>query len=62
MFDACLIELASRRVLWTATIDSSTWSGHDIVLKHLQKTLYDAAYAEQLLKAVADQMKLDGII
>jgi hypothetical protein len=62
VFDACLMELASRRALWTATIDTSTWSGHDIVLKHWQKTLYDAAYAEQLLKAVADQMKRDGII
>jgi hypothetical protein len=62
VFSAQLIDPASRRLIWKATIDTSTWSGQDIVMKHVEKTLYDDAYAAQLLKAVTTQLKQDGVI
>lgn len=62
VFDAKLIDAGSNRVVWKATIDTSTWSGNDFVLDGVKKTLYDDSYAEQLLKSLADRMKEDGVI
>jgi hypothetical protein len=62
VFSALLFDPASRRTIWKASIDTSTWSGQDIVLKHVDKTLYDDAYAASLIKAVIVQLKQDGLI
>lgn len=62
VFSALLINPDGRSTLWRATIDTSAWTGQDIVLKHMSKTLYDEAYATQLLTAIANQMKVDGVI
>jgi hypothetical protein len=62
VFSVILINPEKKRAIWKATIDTSTWSGQDIVLKHMDKTLYDDAYAQQLLKAVVNQMKQDQVI
>lgn len=62
VFSAVLFHPASRRVIWRANIDASTWVGTDIVLRNVQKTTLDDAYAAQLLNAVAEQMQQDGVI
>jgi hypothetical protein len=62
VFDANLIEAITRHVVWRASIDTSTWRGRDLVNENFKQTLYDESYAEQLLKALAEQMKQDGVI
>ncbi|MDP1655160.1 MAG: hypothetical protein Q8K91_08475 [Hylemonella sp.] len=62
VFSVLLIDPDARRTIWRATIDTSTWSGQDFVLKNVSKTLYDESYASQLLSAIANQMKIDGVI
>lgn len=62
VFDALLLNTQSKKTIWKATIDTSTWSGRDFIQKNFAKTTYDAEYARQLLKAVADRMKEDGVI
>lgn len=62
VFSAQLLDPASRRLLWKATIDTSTWVGQDLVMKNFEKTTYDLAYARQLLLALADKMAEDGLI
>jgi hypothetical protein len=62
VFSAMRYEPNTRRMVWRATIDTSSWSGQDLVLRNAGKTLYDEAYAAKLLEAVAVQMKADGIL
>lgn len=62
VFSAQLLDPASRRLLWKATIDTSVWVGQDLVMKNFEKTTYDAAYARQLLLALAEKMAEDGLI
>lgn len=62
VFDANLIDTSTRQVVWKASIDTSTWRGRDFVNQNFKQTLYDESYAEQLLKALAERMKQDGII
>lgn len=62
VFEAQLRDASQGRLLWRATIDTSTWSGDDFVLNGMKKTLYDEAYAEQLLNALAQRMKSDQMI
>lgn len=62
VFDATLIDPSTRRVVWRASIDTSTWRGRDLVTESFKQTLYDESYAEQLLKVLAEQMKRDGVI
>lgn len=61
VFEARLMDFSAKRVIWRATIDTSTWSGRDFVLKNAEKTLYDVKYADQLLKTLTERMKQDGI-
>jgi len=62
VFEARLMDVSAKRVIWRATIDTKTWSGRDFVMKNVEKTLYDATYADQLLKTLAERMKQDGIL
>lgn len=62
VFSAQLFDPRSRRMVWTATIDTRSWVGQDFVMRNFQKTSFDAAYAKQLLEAVAEQMARDGVI
>jgi len=62
VFSAQLYEPNTRRMVWRASIDTTSWSGQDVVLRNAGKTLYDEAYAAKLLEAVAVQMKADGIL
>lgn len=62
VFSAQLLDPASRRLLWKAKIDTSTWVGKDFVMKNFEKTSYDAAYARKLLLALAEKMAEDGLV
>jgi hypothetical protein len=62
VFDAILLDRVQRKVKWQASIDTSAWAGRDFVMKSADATVYDEAYATQLLKVVADKMKSDGVI
>ena len=62
VFSVILFDPDARRPLWKASIDTSAWSGQDFLLKNVKKTLYDEAYATQLLNAIAVQMRADGLI
>ena len=62
VFAAALIDFASKRTIWTASIDTSTWQGSDVILRQVDGKTYNDAYALQLLNALANQMKQDGII
>lgn len=62
VFAVQLTDPQSRRLLWKATIDTSTWAGNDFVMKSFEKTEYDDKYALQLLQAVAEQLAVAGLI
>lgn len=62
VFNAELVNVGSKKMVWKASIDTSTWSGRDFIQKNFEKTMYDDKYAKQLLQAVADKMKEDGVI
>ncbi len=62
VFAVQLTDPQSRRLLWKATIDTSTWAGNDFVMKSFEKTEYDDKYAAQLLQAVAEQLAVAGLI
>jgi hypothetical protein len=62
VFSAQLLDPASRRLLWKATVDTSTWVGKDLVSKNFETTNYDAAYARQLLATLAEKMAADGLV
>lgn len=62
VFDVLLLDPVIRKVKWRASIDTSAWAGRDFVMKSAKSTVYDEAYAIQLLKVVADKMKSDGVI
>lgn len=62
VFSAQIFDPRSRRLVWTATIDTKSWKGQDFVMKGFKSTAFDAAYAKQLLDAVVEQMARDGII
>lgn len=62
VFLAQLVDLNQPRTIWSATIDTSTWTGQDLVMKQAESTMYDAAYATQFLKALVAQMRRDGAI
>jgi hypothetical protein len=62
VFRALLIDPEAKRTVWKADVDTSTWVGQDFLMKHANKTIYNEAYADQLLNTVAEQMKKDGVI
>lgn len=62
VFSAQLFDPKTRRLLWTATIDTEAWVSQDILMKHIEKTVYDEIYAAKLLTAILDRMTQDGII
>jgi hypothetical protein len=62
VFNAQLVNIQSKKTVWKASIDTSTWSGRDFIQKNFEKTTYDDKYAKQLLQTVADKMKEDGVI
>lgn len=62
VFEARLMDVAADRIIWRATIETSTWSGDDFLLRNMNKTLYDEAYAGQLLNTLAEKMKSDQVI
>ena len=62
VFNAHLIDPVTRRVVWKASIDTSTWRGRDWVNRNFTQTLYDEDYAEALLNALAVRMRQDGAI
>lgn len=62
VFTAYLLDPQTHRVTWRANVDTSTWAGTDIVMRNIDKTTFDEAYAARLLKALADQMQQDGMI
>lgn len=62
VFAVQLIDPQSRRLLWKATIDTSTWAGSDFVMRSFEKTEYDDKYALQLFQAVAEQLAEAGLI
>jgi hypothetical protein len=57
-----VIDPATLRVVWKASIDTSTWRGHDWVNRNFTQTPYDEDYAEALLNARAGRMRQDGAI
>ncbi len=62
VFDAQIIDFSAKKILWKASIDTDTWSGRDFITESAKPTLYDEAYADQLLKTLADRMREDGVI
>ncbi|MGE5471895.1 MAG: hypothetical protein ACM3X0_13945 [Bacteroidota bacterium] len=62
VFSAHLMDPQSRRLLWKATIDTSTWAGQDFVMRNVEKTVYDDKYALQLLQAIVDKLGEAGLI
>lgn len=62
VFSAHLMDPQSRRLLWKATIDTSTWAGNDFVMKNVDKTVYDDSYALQLLRVVMGELGQAGLI
>lgn len=62
VFTAELFDRVSKRIVWTSKIDTSAWVGTDFVLKNIEKSVYDDAYAGKLNDAIATQMKKDGVI
>jgi hypothetical protein len=62
IFEAQLLDVPTRKLIWKASIDTSTWSGRDFLQKNIEKTTYDDKYAKQLLQVVAKKLKEDGVI
>lgn len=62
VFSAYLLDADGRQPVWKSIIDTSTWAGNDFVMKKVRATMYDEAYAAQLLKALVERMKRDGVI
>lgn len=62
MFQALLFDPSTRRVIWRATVDTSTWRGKGFINGGAKSTLYDESYAELLLQALVSEMKKDALI
>lgn len=62
VFDAVLLDLVKKKVKWRASVDTSAWAGRDFVMKNVGPTVYDEAYAVQLLTLLAEKMKDDGVM
>jgi len=62
VFNAVVMNMKSRKAIWTAKIDTGTWKGQDFLQRHLPSTEYDKEYAIQLLDSLALEMKKAKII
>ena len=62
VFNAQVLDIRVKKLIWKANIDTSTWSGRDFIQKNFEKTIYGDAYAKQLLQVIATKMKEDGVI
>lgn len=62
LFRASLIDPPSKRVLWEASIDTSTWYGVSSTSRDRLYKSYDEGHVARILELIVAQMKQDDMI
>lgn len=57
VFVMAVMNMKTKKAIWTAKIDTGTWKGQDFLMRHLPSTEYDKEYAVQFLDSLAQEMK-----
>lgn len=61
LFSAQLIDPATKKTIWTASIDTRTINGKNLMGKAMAGG-FDAKFADDILKKLIDSMRKDGVI
>jgi len=61
-FEVRVVDAASAKKIWNGSIDTSTWNGRDFLLKNVQGTKFDQAFADQFLESVMTTFRSNGLL